>query len=180
MGCRSASRRCVSSASANTRSRMRLRFMAPDASTNALPNWRMISATAAPPAAVSSCEMASVSTTVAPSRANSSAAALLPLPMPPVRPTTRPNENTSPGQVPAHDGLAPEHRHDRGDCEVGTEMKAKRAVPAASRRHHLQHAKGEADHRGEQDHQRQHLPTEECADCRAHLEVAEAHAFLAG
>jgi hypothetical protein len=41
-----------------------------------------------PPSPVSACEMASVSTTVAPSLSNSSAAALLPLPMPPVSPTT--------------------------------------------------------------------------------------------
>src|SRR5579862_8097066 len=177
-GCSSASRRAFSSASENTRSRMRLRSIAPDASTNARPKSRRTSGTAAPPGPVSSWAMASVSTTVAPSRPNSSAAALLPLPMPPVRPMTRLN---APGsrQVPAHDWHAPEHGDDSGYGEVGTEMETESAVPAAPRGDHLRAAEGQADNGRNEDHERQHLPTEESADRRAHLEVSVAHALPA-
>src|SRR3990172_10022551 len=161
IGCSSASRRAFSSASANTRSRMRLRSMAPEESTNARPNSRMISGTAAPPAPVSSCAIASVSTTVAPSRANSSAAALLPLPMPPVRPTTRLIRRRSLGEVPVQDPVAPEHRDDGGDREIGAEMETERRIPAAPRGDHLRDAEQQADNGGNQDHERQQLPAEE-------------------
>src|SRR6185295_7278330 len=163
-------------ASANTWSRIFLRSIAP-AAMNALPKILSSSGMAAPPFCVSSCAMASVSTTLAPSLANSSAAALLPLPMPPVSPITKGareaalNALTSDSlQVPPHDALAPEHRDDAGERQIGAEVETETGIPFAARREHLQRAEGEADHRGEQDHQRQHFPAEEGACRRVHLE----------
>ena len=86
MGCRMASSLALACASEKARRRMaarssavRLRYLAPKA--------LRIGPMAAPPGAVNSLAMASVSTTAAPSSSNRVAAALLPLPMPPVRPT---------------------------------------------------------------------------------------------
>src|SRR5882672_7417158 len=181
MGWSSRSSACLAAGSENTRLRIASRSTAPCAVMNAFPNWLWICGSAAPPASVSSRAMASVSMTVAPSRANSSAAALLPLPMPPVSPTTNFTARTSqPVGVPAQDRLAPEERDQGGDGDVGPEVETKAGVPLAARGEHLQSAEGEADERGEQDHERQHLPAEKRADRGVHLEVAVAHAVLAG
>src|SRR5436190_3061472 len=168
---------CFAAGSENTCSLIASRSIAPRAVMNASPNNPLMCGSAAPPASVSSRAIASVSTTVAPRRANSSAAALLPVPMPPVRPTTNMSQ---PIEIPAQDRLAPKEANERGDGDVGSEVKAEAGVPLAARREHLQRTEGEADDRGEQDHERQHFPAEECADRGVHLEVAVAHAFLAG
>ena len=69
------------------RSRMRARSRLPSSRTYSRPKVLSTWAIASPPGAVSAWEIASVSTTRAPSAANMSAALDLPLPMPPVRPT---------------------------------------------------------------------------------------------
>src|SRR5947207_9658482 len=180
-GCSRASSALLAAGSEKTRSRIFFRSMAPDAAMNSAPNSLSSCGSAAPPRSVSSRAMASVSMTVAPRRANSSAAALLPLPMPPVSPTTNFTARTSqPVGVPAQDRLAPEERDQGGDGDIGAEVETKAGVPLAARGEHLQSAEGEADERGEQDHERQHLPAEKRADRGVHLEVAVAHAVLAG
>src|SRR6185503_4189425 len=185
-GCSSCSSLRFAAGSANTWSRIFLRSIAPS-TTNASPKSFSTGATAAPPLCVSSCAMTSVSTTPAPSRANSSAAALLPLPIPPVSPTTKGARaaalkalTSDSLQVPPHDGLAPEHRDQAGERKVGAEVEAEAGIPFSARGEHLQRAEGEADHRGQQDHQRKHFPAEERARGGVHLEIAVAHAFLAG
>src|SRR3954470_2635342 len=125
---------------------MASRSMAPLGAMNASPKSALMCGRAAPPAAVSSRAIASVSTTVAPRRANSSAAALLPVPMPPVRPTTNMSQ---PLEIPAQDRLAPKEANQRGDGDVGSEVKAEAGVPLAARSEHLQRTEGEADDRGE-------------------------------
>src|SRR5882724_621420 len=180
MGCSSRSSACLAAGSENTRLRIASRSMAPRAVMNVSPNMLLMCGSAAPPASVSSRAMASVSMTVAPSRAHSSAAALFPLPMPPVSPTANfPARTSQPVGVPAQDRLAPEERDQGGDGDVGPEVETKAGVPLAARREHLNRAECEADEGGEQDDERQHLPAEKGANRRVHLEVAVAHAVLA-
>src|SRR4051812_28247143 len=171
-GCSSPSRASLAAGSAKTRSRILARSMAPDSAMNASPKSALMCGIAPPPACVSSWAMASVSTMAAPCVAKASAAALFPLPMPPVSPIT--SIRSDPAQPPAHDRLSPEQRHDAGNGEIRPEVKAEAAVPAAARREHLQRAEGEPDHRGEQDDQGQHVPAEQRSDRRVHLEVAVA------
>src|SRR6267378_4038167 len=165
MGCRSCSSARFAAGSLNTRSRIASRSIAPLGLMNASPKSALMCASAAPPGAVSSCAIASVSTTEAPRRSNSRAAVLLPPPMPPVRPTTKVTkgrESKALG-VPVQDRRAPVKRDQRRDRDVGPEVKAKAGVPAAARYEHLQRAEDEAYQRGKQDHERQHLPPEERA-----------------
>src|SRR2546430_1787252 len=162
-GCSRASSALLAAGSEKTRSRIFFRSMAPDAAMNSAPNSLSSCGNAAPPGSVSSRAMASVSTTVAPRRANSSAAALLPLPMPPVSPTGNLRERlkgggSQPLGIPAKDGLAPEERDQRGDRDVGSEVEAESCVPAAARGEHLQRAEREAHEGRQQDHERQQLP----------------------
>jgi hypothetical protein len=62
--------------------------------------------------------------------------------------------------------------------QVGTERYRHAASEPAGRNHG--ESGGCADEGGEQQHERQHLPAEPGADRREQLEVAVAHAFLAG
>ena len=174
----------LAAASANTSSRMRCAVHArPSASDEAVAEagagWPE-----SPPRrrAVSSCAMASVSTTVAPSRANSSAAALLPLPMPPVRPDhVGPPRAHSRSPVPAHDRGSPQSSATTPAIgEVGSETESELASRGRARRTSAAMPNGSADERRQQDHERQHLPAEPGADRGEQLEVAVAHALLAG
>src|SRR5512144_79896 len=109
----------------------------------------------ASPGAVTACAMRSVSVTSMPSAANASATADLPLPMPPVRPTT---SATGPllGEVDADERFAPEQSDRTRDREIGTECERNVVIAA------LEHDQADADHRadhGRQQHDdRQHLP----------------------
>src|SRR5882672_11549501 len=154
--------------------------------TKLLPKILSTPAIAATPLCVSSWAMASVSTIASPSLANSSATVLLPLPMPPVRPmtsffaTSRAFSSSHAVQVPAHHRFAPVQGDHAGDGDVGTEVEAEATLVAAARGEHLRGAERQPHQRRGQDHQRQHLPAQERADRGEHLEIAEAHAFLAG
>src|SRR5687767_9539849 len=180
IGCSRFSSACFAAGSANTWSRIFFRSISPPGARKPVPKSFSMCARAAPPLSVSSRAMASVSTTVAPSAANSSAAADLPLPMPPVNPTTKLTGSSDALQVPSGDGLAPEHGDDAGDREIRPEVKTKAAVPASAREEHLQRAEQQSHQRGQQDDERQHLPAKKRADRGVHLEVAIAHALLAG
>ena len=93
IGWRIASSRLRASGSANTMLRIAARSSAPCGSMTASPNAFRIAGMAAPPAEVSACATASVSTMCAPCAANRSATVLLPLPIPPVNPTRKRRES---------------------------------------------------------------------------------------
>jgi len=76
--------------SAKASSRIRVRSMAPWASIRCSPNADAMCGMAAPPAAVSWREIASVSTRWAPRSVSIWLTVDLPLPMPPVSPMTKP------------------------------------------------------------------------------------------
>src|SRR5688572_8727463 len=188
-GCRMPSRARFAAGSPKTRARMRARSSAPSGRTYSSPNASRMSGIAAPPGAVSACEIASVSTTSAPSSAKMSAAFDFPLPMPPVSPTRYAVFTGSVKEVSGRDLLeevqvlavqrfAVEERDQSRDGEVGAERN--RHVAAAPREHDEQYADDSAYERRQQDHEWQHLPAEPRANRREQLEVAIAHAFLAG
>src|SRR5205085_5306188 len=126
--------------------RIFLRSIAPPCPITSLPKILSTSGIAVPAVWVSSWAMASVSTTEAPRVSNSRAAALLPLPMPPVRPTTKLTKETDSKAlgVPAQDRRPPVKRDQRGNRDVGPEVKAKAGVPAAARGEHLRRADDQA------------------------------------
>ena len=117
----------------NTRRRIRARSRLPSAAMNSGPNCSRIARIAAPPAAVRSCEISSVSTTAAPSCFEHSAAADLPEPMPPVSPTQNGMARQNRIEVVPGERLAPEQRDQAGDGEVGAERD--RHVAAVAREH---------------------------------------------
>ena len=73
--------------SSNAWSRILWRSSAPSLVKKSAPNWLAIAGMAAPPGKVHVRAMASASINVAPQATNISATVLLPLPMPPVRPS---------------------------------------------------------------------------------------------
>src|SRR5690349_4233584 len=180
-GCRMDSSSLRTAGFPNARWRIHARSRLPSAAMLAVPKCFRSASIAAPSAAVSSREMASVSTTTAPRDAKCSAAADLPEPMPPVSPTQsgidRPSEEKK-IQILPRQRLAPEQRDQAGEDEVGAEWNGH--VTAMARESDEPEADHRADKGREQDHQRQHLPAEPGSDCRQELEVAVAHAFLAG
>src|SRR5437667_2228618 len=97
---------------------MRSRSSAPSAVMKPAPKRSAIAAIAAPPVAVVPREIASASTTAAPSWASISRTVLLPLPMPPVRPTRQVISKPD-GRK---DGSRPEdHGREAGHREEGPE-----------------------------------------------------------
>ena len=70
-----------------TSARMASRSMAPSGLIRVSPNSAKMAGMALPPGCVKDLEMASASMTAAPARAKMLATVLLPLPMPPVRPS---------------------------------------------------------------------------------------------
>ncbi|MDT4861551.1 hypothetical protein FQZ97_961600 [compost metagenome] len=74
--------------------------------------------------------------------------------------------------------ITPEQRNPAGNRQIGTEGDRRGAVLVAQTQHdQAQHG---AHQRRQQDGQRQHLPATPGAQHRQQLEVAMAHAFLAG
>src|SRR5690606_22690170 len=139
------------------------------------------------PGATTSRAMTSVSTSDAPSSTSFLATMDLPLAIPPVKPMVSmralpsgPVEVWTLEQqvlIELDQGLAPKQRDPAGAGEIGAEGDRRVARAAAERDH--RDADDGADHRRQQDDERQRLPAEPGAECREQLEVAEAHAFLA-
>src|SRR5690606_6541320 len=170
----------------------------PSAAITSSPNAARIGSIAAPPGAVSSCAMRSVSTTSTPSAANRRSTVDLPLPMPPVMATMngrscpaegfrfviagvyQPPAAVRPGSEPVEgrQWLAKLEGEQAGAGEIGAERN--RRLPPVPREDHEADPDHGAHHRREQDHRGQRGPAEPRADRREELEVAEAHAFLAG
>src|SRR5690606_40836013 len=83
-----------------------------------------------------------------------------------------------PGEVQRADLLAPEQRDAAGGRQIGAEGQG--GVPAASLQDNQQQAQHRAQQRGEQDDQGQGLPAQPGAQGGQQLEIALAHALLAG
>ena len=158
----------------------------PSAAMKPAPNAAAIAPSAAPPGSVRRRAIRSVSITTAPRLASIAPTVLLPLPMPPVRPmrkavmraSTRTSVRPGPAQ-PAEDALGPgEHDHQPGAGEEGAEGHV--AAFAQRRRHLHDDADDRADHRGAEHDRQDHLPAQPGTERGEQLEVAEAHAFLAG
>src|SRR5690606_6993504 len=128
------------------------------------------------PGSTTSRARRSVSITGTPSSRKRAAAVDLPLAMPPVRATR--SISTVQAEIPADDCVAPKEGDQAGDGEIGAERHGLGAVAS------LDGDGGDAKHRArrgrKQDHQRQLLPAQPGAERGEQLEVAIAHAFLAG
>ena len=117
-----------------------------------------------------------------PSAANRFATVLLPQAIPPVRPDAEPARHViapeKKRQVAVHDVVAGHQRQPAGDGEERAE--GNRGVAALALADHDHDAEDGADAGGEHDDGQQHLPAEPRAERGEQLEVAVAHAFLAG
>ena len=130
------------------------------------------------PAAVVPREMASASITAAPSCASICSTVLLPLPMPPVRPTADGRMALKVRSRCRIDVRAEDHGREAGAGQERAEGHvAAFAQPAGKLQRDADHG---ADDRGHQDDRHQRLPAEPGAERGEQLEVAVAHAFLAG
>src|SRR6476661_3564380 len=153
--------------------RMRSRSRAPSAAMKSGPNACAMAGMAAPPAAVVAREMASASIVAAPSSRSIPSTVLLPLPMPPVRPTrtvAAPSEadDLQDGGRPEQQGREPGAREERPERHVA-------AFAQLAREFHGDADDG-ADDRGHEHDGHQRLPAEPGAQRREQLEVAIAHA----
>src|SRR5574341_449784 len=175
-GCRMASSCCFEAASRNTSSRIRPRSRPPSGPITSGPKRSRIAGIASPPGAVSAREISSVSTTAAPSASNRPDTTDFPEPMPPVSPTQY--GMLEEVEVVPVDPLAPEHRDQPRNREVGTErdrLFARMLREQDQRDPHHRANQGRGENR-----ERQHLPAEPGADRGEQLEVPVAHALLAG
>ena len=139
-------------------------------------------AAAAEPGATTSRASRSVSTMATPSAANRLATVLLPQAMPPVSPMRKPPRMDQPWREQAEIALdhlvADDQRDPAGDGEERAEGDLR--VPALALADHDHDAEHRAHAGGEHDDGQQHLPAQPGAERGEQLEVAVAHAFLAG
>src|SRR6185369_3695255 len=154
---------------------MRSRSSAPSGVMKSLPNRSAMVAIAAPPAAVVPREIASASITAAPSCASICNTVLLPLPMPPVRPTRR---AIFPGSLQPDDAQdrarAEDHGGKPGAGQERTEWHVAAFTQPAGKLHRDPDRR--ADDRGHQDDRDERGPAEPGPQRREQLEVPIAHA----
>src|SRR6266496_480989 len=154
IGCSARSRRSRNTGSANARSRNQLRSMAPSGCRHSVPNASTTAVWPASPGADTAWATASASTTSAPRSANAFATSDLPLPIPPVNPTTYGTSvraRTS-VEIDLHQARAEEQRYRTRDGEIRSERQ--RYVVIAPLEHDQHDADDCADHGREQHDER--------------------------
>src|SRR5690242_14268119 len=124
--------------------------------------------------------MRSASTTVTPRRANASATADLPLPMPPVRPTLSMDSVCgADAEIRSDQRLTPHQRDPARRRQEWAEGYRHVHMGDAFQAQERETHRG-TDGGGQQDHHQELLPPEPGPDEGVELEIPIAHAFLAG
>src|SRR5688572_10547933 len=178
-GCRMASSARRASSFANTCRRNEARSRPPSGNNTSGPNNATISARAGCPGSTTSRAARSASITAMPFDLKRSATALLPEAMPPVSPIANIGSlQAGQPQVTVDERLAPEERDPARDGEIGAERDRRRAVAAL--RGQPRRTDDRAHDRRQQDRRQDALQPDPRADGGEQLEVAVAHAFLAG
>src|SRR5271166_6891235 len=166
------------------RSRSARRSRSPPGPTTAVPKRATTCASPGKPGATTARAASSASITGTPNSRKRWATVLLPLAMPPVNPIDKRGRMASSWlearelQVEAHQRAPVEHCEPACRGEVGPEGHRSAAVSSAKQDHRDAHDR--TGGRRQQDHERQQLPAEPGAECRVQLEIAVAHALLAG
>src|SRR5690606_16463102 len=182
-----ASSRRLASASWKIRRRIAARSSSPLACSTPAPNASTTSRKPSDPFATALRAATSASATNTPKASKRRWTSLFPEATPPVSPTMNsliprlyapPAPLLQEAEVPADEGVAPEEGDPAGDGEVGAEGDGGGAVAPAGRQPHR--ADDRAYQRGQQDGRQDALQADPGAERGEQLEVAVAHAFLAG